>query len=257
MFQFDYVEYCDTINTCIQLQKIKDGIIPGVVLKNVYSQFDCESTVRQLQQVIPDHQDDDNRYSSIGFGLTEFKSIQDGKKSYFEEVQASQKKRDTIFESVVDPIYPILSILSSWKQAIVPTDPAYKQLYSHGVIETQIHGRRIHVDNIPTTQQQNMELSIVLYLQSPEQGGELEIYQKRYEANDGYEQLGEGGITESEFIQQTLSDYLVFQYTPVAGDLLIFANCWYHRVLPSVGVKPRIAHLTTAYEHEDRLFVYV
>lgn len=257
MFQLKTVEYQANLNISGQLSEIKQGIIPGLIISNTISKEDCYKITDNFKTIAPDHSDEEIGYSSIGYGLTEFRSKKEGKELYFECLTNSQKKRNELFEHCNDPIYTILSVLGSWKTATVPQDPEFNQLYSFGVIESQNLGRRIHVDQIIDNDNDPLELSIVLYLQTPDIGGELKLYQKLHENSDGYNNLGDGFISESDFIDSNLSHVSITQYNPVVGDLLIFANKWYHQVLPSYGTKKRIAHLTTAYERDKHIFVYV
>lgn len=119
-------------------------------------------------------------------------------------------------------------------------------------MELQKNGRLIHVDNLIEESLQQVgqptnELSTALYFQVPILGGELELFEKVYEDSDEYLRLPADGIANRGFADQVCRPRRNILHQPKTGELVIFANCYYHRVVPSQGEKLRITQLCTTY----------
>ena len=101
------------------------------------------------------------------------------------------------------------------------------------------------------------EYSTVAYLQIPEEGGELQIFDKRRGVDNQDHLLfpdQNNTIAVSDSIVDGCDSII---YEPSVGDFLIFDPGYYHKVLDSNGTKHRICCLTGVGYYDNKLITYI
>lgn len=243
------------------IDKLLSGMIVAAKINNFYAPHEIESIVDNCNQ-IGFRWFDNLSLGYIGVSISEHLSMPNGKSEYFDLISKFYKNLDLIFGRNNNPTDKLLTFLKNSFSCGIAFDANYQNFYAPGIIEAQMKGRLIHIDGsrqpsvLPRCKPIN-ELSVVLYLQAPEKGGELQIFNKEEEPSDRYRELTIEPKEREKLLEQVCQNRENILIKPNAGDLVIFANCYYHQVLPSEGKKYRIAYLSSIYSIDSNLVIWV
>lgn len=222
------------------LSVIINGDFPALIFRNFYPAYQCKKVCDKIT-ISNDLRGCSCRPKHIGTTLS---SHLHSKREYFENVDLTERHINKVFTHA-DPrqkIYMLLSEITKTDDVIV-ADEKGKQ-YSSCVI--RIHGNGnfspLHRDSANFEANQFLvstlkkQLSCVLYLQKPQQGGQLIIYRKKWNREDEkYRQI------EFGYIEEAVSGARYCKIDPIPGDLVVFNPLFFHKILPVCGEKARIS----------------
>tara|TARA_Y100000996_G_scaffold413259_1_gene401090 strand:- start:1215 stop:1967 length:753 start_codon:yes stop_codon:yes gene_type:complete len=225
-----------------QDSKIKDllsGKIHSLEIPNIISQFECDSLSKKILS---------NYETTSGPGLTtkigtSLSSYIYDKTKYFSNAQKSNLLLQNLFSNT-NPIDKIKKTVSQLFQKEITTANEDGMPYSYCMIRIHKNGDSVHVhrDNcnfeMPdyTVSKYQTQLSAILYLQSPQSGGELKIYHKQWSKSDESHRHPEFGYSY-DVIDGSNYDMI----SPITGNLVILNPNFYHQIEPVLGKKHRIS----------------
>ena len=237
---------------------LMNGEIPAIVVRDFYDKKQCERIVKKIEN--SEKSFFQKKLQHIGPFLMSYTTK---KKEYFDSVKQTRKIFDEVFSENIQPIVKISKLISR----ILPkysTSLAreYENEFSPYVIRIHENGKSIpiHKDNVKYEGKEydvariDSQLSCIVHLQEPENGGQIVIYNKQWSRNDeklrnidfGY---SENVISTSEFCQ--ISNLC-------AGDMVIINPNCYHKVTPIEGSIPRITlgMFLGLYKKEQRIVAW-
>ena len=166
------------------------------------------------------------------------------KSKYFSNAQKSNKILKNLFSENISPLTVMRQKISKLFQKQIFTANENGMVYSDAII--RIHGNNdsvhLHRDNSNFEMQEynvsqiKNQLSAILYLQSPKEGGELTIFHKMWNKKD--EHLREPEFGYSSNLIKNISQKKIL---PIAGTMVILNPNLYHQVEPVVGKQSRIS----------------
>ena len=167
--------------------------------------------------------------------------------AYFKDCAQYKILREWIFEKE-DPTVKLIKLFQQ-NHFDIDIARSFSGHYSYGVIKVQQVKSRLHVDDIcrlsswGVAQDQKRQFSCVLMMNKSLQGGQLRIYNRRYQPSDvsfayNFSTKANDGVREEivsgcEFTDVDLN----------VGDIFIFPTDYYHQVLPSEGSELRTTAL--------------
>jgi len=199
----------------------------------------------------------------IGINATGFSHLLDGKREYFDATPAAEQDRDKIFKGTHSPINKILEFFGNGFDAQIATEPELQQArYFAGLIRAMGAKSTLHFDFAPkqlpgwSVADADEQFGLVLYLQMPAAGGELNIYDHPWTPederhNNDHVEKGTFGFTE-DFLGDT--PYASVQ--PSEGDLVVFKTRNFHQVGEIKSDKPRLGLTTFMSQQGDRLSLW-
>ena len=153
------------------------GKIPALIIPGVLSKIDCTSTCSKILNISKINR------TSIKFGTSLSSHIYE-KSKYFSNAQKSNKILKNLFLNNFSPLTLMRQKISKLSEKKIYTATENDRFYSDAVI--RIHGNdnsvHLHRDNSNfemcdyNVSQIKNQLSAILYLQSPDKGGELKIF---------------------------------------------------------------------------------
>ncbi len=192
-----------------------------------------------------------NEQGRIGINATGFSHEPDGKKKYFDATPAAEEDRDEIFEGTQSPISKILELFGHGFDTKIATESELAEArYFAGLIRAMGAKSTLHFDYAPkqlpgwSVANADEQFGLVLYLQMPAAGGELNIYDRPWTPEDerynrDYVEKGTFGFTEG-----FLGDTPYASVLPSEGDLVVFKTRNFHQVDEIKSDRPRLG-LTT------------
>ena len=223
-----------------QISNIISGKIPVIEIPQVLSKSECVSLCDEISK---------NYSVSSGPGLTakigtSLSSYIYDKANYFANAQNSNQFIQKLFSNNISPIDKMHQILGQLFQKKISTATENFMNYSDCVIRIHQNGDSVHVhrdncnfempDYVVSTYRN--QLSAILYLQSPQSGGELIIYDKQWCKDDEYQRKPDFGYS-SDLVNGV--EYLTIR--PIAGNLVLLNPSYYHKIGSICGPKPRIS----------------
>lgn len=199
----------------------------------------------------------------VGINATGFPHKEGGKEEYFALTPAAEEARDAIFEGTESPIDKITEFFSNGGyRASVATEPGMQDSrYFAGLIRAMGKKSTLHFDYAPVqlpgweVAKAVAQFGLVLYLQMPKEGGELNVYDHQWVPEDEVHNLDAGeekGV--HGFTEGFLGDTPHASVRPVAGDLVVFLPRNFHQVgeIASESDKPRLGLTTFMSLMKDR-----
>lgn len=189
----------------------------------------------------------------IGINATGFSHEPDGKQRYFDATPAAEKERDEIFKGTQSPVNKILEFFGHGFDTRIATEPDLAEArYFAGIIRAMGAKSTLHFDYAPkqlpgwSVANAEEQFGLVLYLQMPAAGGELNIYDHPWTPEDERHNndLVEKGTFG--FDEGFLGDTPYASVLPSQGDLVVFKPRNFHQVgeIKIESDKPRLG-LTT------------
>ena len=213
------------------------GKIPALIIPGVLSKIDCTSTCSKILNISKINR------TSIKFGTSLSSHIYE-KSKYFSNAQKSNKILKNLFLNNFSPLTLMRQKISKLSEKKIYTATENDRFYSDAVI--RIHGNdnsvHLHRDNSNfemcdyNVSQIKNQLSAILYLQSPNEGGQLTIFHKMWNKKD--EHLREPEFGYSSNLIKNVSQKKIL---PTAGTMVVLNPKLYHQVEPVVGKQSRIS----------------
>lgn len=221
------------------IQEIAEGSLAAVRIPNVYN--DDERAVildNILSEGINWYPNFENKQGRIGICATEYFSKEDGKKLYFASEPEASAKKDRIFPGDLEPIGRMANIFAGEFDTSVAREPSEKNAkYFTGLIRAMNQQSTTHFDFAPRQlpgwhvgKVTDTQFAVVIYLQPAESGGELTIYNRRWQQEDDehdndVEEKGPLGF-DGTFLDGEES----LTISPAVGETIIFSPRNFHRV---------------------------
>ena len=213
------------------------GQIPALIVPKILSKTECSS----LCDRITNNQTTNGNPRRFGTSLS---SHIYEKSRYFSNAQRSNDSLKKLFAENISPLIAMRNAISKKFQKQLTTAIENGMSYSDAVI--RIHGNddsvHLHRDNsnfeMSDYNVSNLknQLSAILYLQSPEQGGELTIYHKLWNKED--ERMREPDFGYSSAL---IEDVHKTKISPIEGNMVLLNPKFYHQIESVSGSRSRIS----------------
>jgi len=212
------------------------GKIPALIIPKVLSKSDCISISRKILNMSKTHD------SSTKFGTSLSSHIYE-KQRYFSKSKKSNEILKNLFSENTSPLTFMQQKISKLFGKKIYTATENENAYSDAVI--RIHGNddsvHLHRDNSNFEMSEynvsrfKNQLSAILYLQSPDYGGELTIFHKMWSRKDEIMREPEFGYSAN-----LIRDVYCTKIKPIAGNMVILNPKFYHQIESISGLKSRI-----------------
>lgn len=192
----------------------------------------------------------ESEWGRIGQTIAQFHSHPDGKKYYFSCSPKVIEVRKWLFGKYKDPVEKVAELLYNFYPCQLAFDREYQQYYAPGVISIQTKGSKLHVDHVQYESSDwsladiHVQFSCVLYLQVPEYGGKLELYNRSWRENDIEFEFSQNPKIRTGVDEKIVEGYSRIEFSPEIGDLLLFNTNYYHRILVTEENQSRITSLS-------------
>lgn len=204
-----------------------------------------------------------NQQGRIGINATGFNHLPDGKKKYFDAMPAAEEVRDEIFEGTQSPINKIIEFFGHGFDAKTATEPELaKARYFTGLIRAMGAKSTLHFDYAPkqlpgwSVANADEQFGLVLYLQMPAVGGELNIYDHPWTPEDERHNNDHVEKGKFGFAEGFLGDTPYASVLPSEGDLVVFKTRNFHQVDEIKSDKPRLGLTTFMSQQDDTLSLW-
>ena len=217
------------------------GKIPAIVIRKVYSKNQCKEIVSTLKN-FPKSSFKEIGLEHLGPFLMSYTTR---KNEYFENASNSKETLEEIFTNLENPLSKISHILKNSMSSNLSLAKESETDYSSYVIRIHNKGHSIplHKDNVQYEGREysiskiDHQLSCILHFQESEIGGDLVIYNKRWNRED--EKFREINFGYSE---EMISSFDYCQISNICpGDLVIINPTFFHKVTTISGDTPRIS----------------
>ena len=212
------------------------GKIPALIIPKVLSKPDCISLSSKILNM------SEANNSSTKFGTSLSSHIYE-KQKYFLYSQKSNEILKNLFSEKISPITSIQQKISKLFGKKIYTATENGNAYSDSII--RIHGNddsvHLHRDNSNFEMSEfnvsrlKNQLSAILYLQSPDAGGELTIFHKMWSKKDETMREPEFGYS-SDLIKGICQTKI----KPIVGNMVILNPKFYHQIESISGLNSRI-----------------
>ena len=212
------------------------GKIPALIIPKVLSKSDCISISRKILNM------SQRNDSSTKFGTSLSSHIYE-KQRYFSKSKKSNEILKNLFSENISPLTFMQQKISKLFGKKIYTATENGNVYSDAVIRIHESGDSVHLhrDNSHfemseyNVSQIKNQLSAILYLQSPDVGGELTIFHKMWSKKDEMMREPEFGYS-SDLIRGVYQTKI----RPIAGNMVILNPKFYHQIESISGLKSRI-----------------
>jgi len=212
------------------------GKIPALIIPKVLSKSDCISISRKILNM------SQRNDSSTKFGTSLSSHIYE-KQRYFSKSKKSNEILKNLFSENISPLTFMQQKISKLFGKKIYTATENENAYSDAVI--RIHGNddsvHLHRDNSNFEMSEynvsrfKNQLSAILYVQSPDVGGELTIFHKMWSKKDEMMREPEFGYS-SDLIRGVYQTKI----RPIVGNMVILNPKFYHQIESISGLKSRI-----------------
>jgi len=216
------------------------GQIPAIIIPEIISKSICENLCNKILA---------NQHITSGSGIsnkigTSLSSHIYQKSKYFSNAKKSNQIIQHIFEDVKSPLLIMKEIITNISQKQISTAMENSMSYSDAVIRIHQDGDSVHLHRDNSTFEMSEysvshfdnQLSVILYLQSPKKGGELTIYQKKWNKLDEKMRQPDFGYSPN-----IVKDTPHISIRPVPGNIVIINPKFYHQIESVHGTKHRIS----------------
>lgn len=254
----------DSVEACELLPELASNEIAAIKI----GQFLCQEELDVIKANMEDktiswYANKTNQQGRIGINATGFSHEYDGKKKYFDATPAAEKDRDEIFGGIQSPVNKILKFFGHGFDTRIATEPELAEArYFAGLIRAMGAKSTLHFDYAPiqlpgwSVADADEQFGLVLYLQMPPAGGELNIYDhpwtpKDENHNHDLVEKGKFGFTEGFLGETPYASVL-----PSEGDLVVFKTRNFHQVDEIKSNKPRLGLTTFMSQQSDTLSLW-
>lgn len=224
------------------LEDLKSGKIPAIIVKNFYDKESCMKISKRSKNHLNFKKNMGIVNDKIGVSLVQFRNEP---AVYFEESTKMRILLRRIFDGLEDPRKKIHLWMSNFANGVkVQIAMEGENRYGCGIIRLHKKGSMfpIHRDNASFETPHFLvgklkeQISFVLPVQSPEYGGELQIFKQFWEKTDEEFRRIDFGYYDKVVDRNCES----VSIKPELGNLIIINPNYYHRILPVFGRKNRI-----------------
>jgi len=223
-----------------KIDELVSGETPAIEISSVLSKSDCTSL---CQKILKNFSTSASPGLTTKIGTSLSAHIYD-KVNYFSNAQKSNQFIQKLFSNTISPIDKIHQILEQIFQKKISTANESAMKYSDCIIRIHKNGDSVHIhrDNcnfeMPeyVVSRYKNQLSAILYLQSPQNGGELKIYDKQWCKDDEFERHPEFGYSTN-----VVDGVDYTKISPIAGNLVLLNPNFYHKIESIFGIKHRIS----------------
>ena len=227
-------------NHDLESADLTSGKTPFIVFPNVISESTCASLSEKIFKnfkTVPGPGIKNKIGTSLGSHIYD-------KSKYFMNSQKSNTFIKNIFSDGHSPLKSMRQIISQIFHKQISTAFENKMSYSDCVIRIHDEGDSVHLhrDNcnfeMPDyiVSKYKNQLSAILYLQSPEYGGELSIYDKQWNRYDEPSRQPDFGYSFD-----LVDDVSHTSISPTTGSLVLLNPNFYHMVESVHGNMPRVS----------------
>tara|TARA_B100001750_G_scaffold244361_1_gene261510 strand:+ start:369 stop:1124 length:756 start_codon:yes stop_codon:yes gene_type:complete len=224
----------------LETEDLTSGKTPFIIIPNVVSESTCALLSKKILKnctTVPGPGIKNKIGTSLGSHIYE-------KSKYFLNSKKSNTFIKNIFSDVHSPLKSMHQTISQTFQKHISTASENKMSYSDCVIRIHNDGDSVHLhrDNcnfeMPdyAVSKYKNQLSAILYLQSPERGGELTIYDKKWDRYDERSRQPNFGYSFD-----LVNDVSHTSISPTTGSLVLLNPNFYHNVESVYGNKPRVS----------------
>lgn len=236
------MEHGDVFEARKMLPLLSANQIAAIKISNFYSQADLAFIDNNIdRRDIAWYANSENKQGRIGISATEYHSKENGKALYFSLVAKATTAREKMFHGVQDPIQKIVDMFSADYKISMALEPSMNEApYFSGLIRAMGAKSTLHFDHAPVqlpgwkVSESEEQFSLVLYLQMPDVGGELNIYNHPWVPED---EVYNKDILEkgpNGFDPIFLESEEPTKVPPASGDLIIFRTRNFHQI-DSIG----------------------
>jgi len=248
------------------------ALLPALAANEVgaiqISQFLCRQeldviTANMGSQDIAWYENKERQQGRIGINATGYSHKAEGKQEYFDLTPQAEQARDEIFAGTQSPIDKITEFFSEGYTASVATEPDMNNArYFAGLIRAMGAKSTLHFDYAPkqlpgwSVAEADEQFGLVLYLQMPAEGGELNVYNRPWQPED---ERHNNDIKEKGtygFDEEVVGDAPHISVQPSEGDLVVFKPRNFHQVGEIKSDKPRLGLTTFMSLKGDRLSLW-
>ena len=213
------------------------GKISALIVPGILSKTECSSLCDRILNIQTTNENPKKFGTSLSSHIYE-------KSKYFSNAKRSNEFLKKLFPENISPLITMRDVISKIFQKQLTTAIENGMLYSDAVI--RIHGNddsvHLHRDNsnfeMSDYNVSNLknQLSAILYLQSPEQGGELTIFHKMWNKEDECMREPDFGYSST-----LIEDVHKTKILPIEGNMVLLNPKFYHQIESVYGFKTRIS----------------
>lgn len=230
--------YGEALEPRRMLSLLSTNQIAAVKVSNFYSAADLKIIDTNIDKDgIAWYPHAEHKQGRIGLSATEYQAKKDGKVLYFSRVPEATAAREKMFYGVSDPIQKIIDMFSPDYKVAIAQEPAMNNApYFSGLIRAMGAKSTLHFDHAPVqlprwgVSQGEEQFGLVLYLQMPDTGGELNIYNHPWTPEDEVHNKDTVEKGPHGFDPTFLEKEQPTRITPSSGDLIIFRTRNFHQI---------------------------
>ena len=213
------------------------GKIPALIVPEILSKTECSSLCNR----ITNNQTTNGNPKKFGTSLS---SHIYEKSKYFSNAKRSNDSLKKLFAENISPLIAMRETISKIFQKQLTTAIENGTSYSDAVIRIHDNDDSVHLHrdnsnfemgdyNVSNLKNQ---LSAILYLQSPEQGGELTIFHKMWNKEDECMREPDFGYSST-----LIEDVHKTKILPIEGNMILLNPKFYHQIESVSGTRSRIS----------------
>ena len=212
------------------------GKIPALIVPEILSKTECSSLCSKISNIQTTNGNPKKFGTSLSSHIYE-------KSKYFSNAKRSNDSLKKLFAENISPLIAMRETISKIFQKQLTTAIENGTSYSDAVIRIHDNDDSVHLhrDNSNFEMSEynvsrfKNQLSAILYLQSPDVGGELTIFHKMWSKKDEIMREPEFGYS-SDLIKGICQTKI----RPIAGNMVILNPKFYHQIESISGLKSRI-----------------
>ena len=221
------------------IKKIINGQNSSIIIRNFYEEEKCKKIIKNISNT--NIENDSKKFNHIGPFLMNYTTR---KEEYFQNAEKANIIFRKIFSDVENPINKIkLTISKSFPDYEISETKEDKQDYASCTIRRHVNGKSIplHKDNVRyegieyNISKINNQFSCILHLQETEKGGNLLIYNKKWEKK--FEEFREIEFGYNSILTKNIE---VNTVEAKIGDLVIINPNYLHEITKIQGNTDRI-----------------
>lgn len=222
--------------TADNLRKLLDNEIPAIRIRGFATPAECQKFIEAMKTARIKRYDLAD-VSYIGMAQVEYR-WNATKDDYFADVAKSYVDQAHVFDNAFDPVARLIEMLSSyWPQPVKIAEEKERGQYFAGIIRVASKGIGLHADYAPYNapgydiSEVDAQLGWNLFVEAPDKGGITTVHHKPWTPV-----MKDNVPPESYGLDRSLVEGAeTFQYSPVAGDVVLFNSRNPHEVSPGEG----------------------
>lgn len=220
------------------IYELSDNSLAAIRIPGIYTNNEIDVILDNIEdEGVAWYENFELKQGRIGICATEFASRESGKDAYFSAEAEWSQKRDRIFPGALAPVQRMMDIFSPEFSTAIAREPSQNDAkYFTGLIRAMKQESTTHFDYAPhqlpgwQVAQAAAQFAVVTYLQTPENGGGLTVYNRQWQLDDdkfNKDMLHKG---PEGFEQRFLKNEDSATIKPEAGEMIIFNSRNFHKV---------------------------